>query len=116
MHRSFDVANHVPEFDVNQHVNSKGELTAKRGALVSCAASYLNASRIKGRHAAIKTGMLAAEATFDAIVAGLQHPELSADPKAFENSWLYIEFNKAGNFKQWFKKGRSLGRVDIQKM
>ncbi len=40
------------------------------GALVGCDAGYLNASRIKGSHAAIKTGMLAAEAAYEAIVAG----------------------------------------------
>jgi electron-transferring-flavoprotein dehydrogenase len=40
------------------------------GALVGCEAGYLNVSRIKGSHAAIKTGMLAAEAAFDALAAG----------------------------------------------
>jgi electron-transferring-flavoprotein dehydrogenase len=55
------------------------------GALVGCDAGYLNASRIKGSHAAIKTGMLAAEAAFDAVAAGRQHDELSAYPEAFEN-------------------------------
>ncbi len=79
------------------------------GALVGCEAGYLNASRIKGSHAAIKTGMLAAEAAFDAISAGRSHDELSAYPEAFEASWLYDELNKARNFKQWFKKGRSVG-------
>ena len=54
------------------------------GALVGCEAGYLNVSRIKGSHAAIKTGMLAAEAAFDAIAAGRQHDELRAYPKAFE--------------------------------
>jgi electron-transferring-flavoprotein dehydrogenase len=38
------------------------------GALVGCDAGYLNVSRIKGSHAAIKTGMLAAEAAFDAVL------------------------------------------------
>ena len=75
------------------------------GALVGCEAGYMNVSRIKGSHAAIKTGMLAAEAAFDAIAAGRQHDELSAYPKAFENSWLYTELNKSRNFKTWFKKG-----------
>ena len=75
------------------------------GALVGCEAGYLNVSRIKGSHAAIKTGMLAAEAAFDAIAAGRQHDELSAYPKAFEASWLYTELNKSRNFKAWFKKG-----------
>ncbi len=75
------------------------------GALVGCDAGYLNVSRIKGSHAAIKTGMLAAEAAFDALQAGRQHDELSAYPEAFEKSWLYTELNKARNFKAWFKKG-----------
>jgi electron-transferring-flavoprotein dehydrogenase len=75
------------------------------GALVGCDAGYLNVSRIKGSHAAIKTGMLAAEAAFDAVTAGRQHDELSAYPQAFEKSWLYTELNKSRNFKAWFKKG-----------
>ncbi len=81
------------------------------GALVGCDAGYLNASRIKGSHAAIKTGMLAAEAAYDALQAGRQHDELSAYPEAFEDSWLYTELNKARNFKQWFKKGRTVGTL-----
>ena len=75
------------------------------GALVGCDAGFLNVSRIKGSHAAIKTGMLAAEAAFDAIAAGRQGDELSAYPAAFEKSWLYEELNKSRNFKSWFKKG-----------
>ena len=81
------------------------------GALVGCEAGYLNASRIKGSHAAIKTGMLAAEAAFEAVTAGRQHDELAAYPAAFEKSWLHTELNKARNFKQWFKKGLAVGTV-----
>ncbi|MEI6550151.1 MAG: electron transfer flavoprotein-ubiquinone oxidoreductase [Betaproteobacteria bacterium] len=81
------------------------------GALIGCEAGYLNASRIKGSHAAIKTGMLAAEAAYDALQAGRQHDELSAYPEAFQKSWLFTELNKARNFKQWFKKGRTVGTL-----
>jgi electron-transferring-flavoprotein dehydrogenase len=81
------------------------------GALIGCEAGYLNASRIKGSHAAIKTGMLAAEAAYEALQAGRQHDELLAYPAAFESSWLYTELNKARNFKQWFKKGRTVGTL-----
>ncbi|NGM87435.1 electron transfer flavoprotein-ubiquinone oxidoreductase [Parapusillimonas sp. SGNA-6] len=81
------------------------------GVMVGCEAGVLNASRIKGCHSAIKTGALAAEAAFDAIVADRQHDELVAYPAAFENSWLHVELNKARNFKQWFKKGRSIGTL-----
>ena len=76
------------------------------GALVGCEAGYLNASRIKGSHGAIKTGMLAAEAAFAAIAAGRAGDELSDYPKAFEQSWLHTELQQSRNFKQWFKKGR----------
>jgi electron-transferring-flavoprotein dehydrogenase len=81
------------------------------GALVGCEAGYLNVSRIKGSHAAIKTAMLAAEAAYDAVIAGRQHDELSAYPAAFEKSWLYTELNKSRNFKAWFKKGLTVGTL-----
>ena len=81
------------------------------GALVGCDAGFLNASRIKGSHAAIKSGMMAAEAAFEALSAGRQQDELSAYPAAFESSWLHAELNKARNFKQWFKKGRTIATV-----
>jgi electron-transferring-flavoprotein dehydrogenase len=114
--------------------NDKGEVNAKRlaygaraitagglmslpktvfpgGALVGCDAGFLNVSRIKGSHAAIKTGMMAAEAAFEAIVAGRQHDELAAYPEAFDKSWLYTELNKSRNFKAWFKKGLTVGTL-----
>lgn len=81
------------------------------GALVGCEAGYLNVSRIKGSHAAIKTGMLAADAAFDALAADRQHDELSAYPQAFESSWLHAELQQAKNFKQWFKKGQTVATL-----
>ncbi len=81
------------------------------GALVGCEAGYLNASRIKGSHAAIKTGMLAAEAAFEALAAGRSRDELAAYPEAFEKSWLHAELLQAKNFKQWFKKGRTVATL-----
>ncbi|MFY9348114.1 MAG: electron transfer flavoprotein-ubiquinone oxidoreductase [Orrella sp.] len=81
------------------------------GALVGCEAGFLNASRIKGSHAAIKSGMLAAEAAFEAIAAGRQQDELVTYPVSFEKSWLHTELNKSRNFKQWFKKGRTVATV-----
>jgi len=81
------------------------------GALVGCNAGFLNASRIKGSHAAIKSGMMVADAAFDALASSREHDELSAYPAAFEQSWLHTELNKARNFKQWFKKGRTIATV-----
>jgi electron-transferring-flavoprotein dehydrogenase len=81
------------------------------GALVGDDAGFLNASRIKGSHAAIKSGMLAARAAFEALAAGRQRDELAAYTELFEHSWLYRELNKSRNFKQWFKKGRTVATL-----
>ncbi len=83
------------------------------GALVGCDAGFLNASRIKGSHAAMKTGMLAAEAAVDAIAAGRAQDELSAYPQAFEKSWLHEELHVARNFKPWMSKGLYLGTLMV---
>ena len=81
------------------------------GALIGCDAGTLNASRIKGSHAAIKTGMLAAEAAFEAVTQGREHDELAAYPRAFEASWLHKELHQSRNFKQWFKHGVWMGTL-----
>ena len=81
------------------------------GALVGCDAGTLNAARIKGSHAAMKTGMLAAEAAAAALKAGRSHDELSSYPDAFKASWLFEELNQSRNFKQWFKQGNTVGTV-----
>ncbi|ANB73351.1 electron transfer flavoprotein-ubiquinone oxidoreductase [Paraburkholderia phytofirmans] len=83
------------------------------GALVGDDAGFLNASRIKGSHAAIKTGMLAAEAAFDAVQAGRQADELVAYPESFRTSWLHTELHRARNFKQWMSKGLYLGTLMV---
>lgn len=81
------------------------------GCLVGCDAGYLNAARIKGSHAAIKSGMLAAEALAPALDAGRAQDELSAYPEAFEKSWLNEELQQSRNFKLWFKKGQTMGKL-----
>ena len=81
------------------------------GALVGCDAGFLNAARIKGSHAAIKTGMMCAEAISDALATGRASDELTAFPEAFEKSWLKEELDQSRNFKLWFKKGKLVGNV-----
>ena len=81
------------------------------GALVGCDAGFLNAARIKGSHAAIKSGMMVAEAAFEAVTAGRSSDELAAFPAAFEKSWLHTELHQSRNFKQWFKKGNTVGAL-----
>ncbi|VXB89608.1 electron transfer flavoprotein-ubiquinone oxidoreductase [Massilia sp. 9I] len=81
------------------------------GALIGCDAGFLNTSRIKGSHAAIKTGMLAAESAFAALGENRQHDELASYPAAFEKSWLHEELHVARNFKPWMSKGLYLGTI-----
>jgi electron-transferring-flavoprotein dehydrogenase len=89
------------------------KLTFPGGVLVGDDAGFLNASRIKGSHAAIKTGMLAAEAAFEAVGAGRAQDELTAYPAAFKTSWLHDELNRARNFKQWMAKGLYTGTLMV---
>ncbi|MBP6762984.1 MAG: electron transfer flavoprotein-ubiquinone oxidoreductase [Thauera sp.] len=81
------------------------------GGLIGDDAGFLNAARIKGSHAAIKSGMLAAEAAFDALAQGRQRDALTAYPAAFRDSWLYTELHKARNFKPYMKKGLYMGSL-----
>jgi electron-transferring-flavoprotein dehydrogenase len=95
----------------NGGLGSLPKLVFKGGALIGCDAGMMNAARIKGSHAAMKSGMLLAEAAFEAVMAGRQHDELSAFPEAFAKSWLHAELASASNFKIWFKKGFVVGSV-----
>jgi len=81
------------------------------GCLVGDDAGFLNASRIKGSHAAIKSGVLAAEAAHAALQAGRAGDELAAYPDAFRRSWLFDELYRARNFKPWMAKGLYTGSV-----
>ncbi|MFS2212965.1 electron transfer flavoprotein-ubiquinone oxidoreductase [Telluria sp. Tellsp104] len=81
------------------------------GALIGCDAGFMNTSRIKGSHAAIKSGMLAADAAYAALDTGRQHDELLSYPVAFEQSWLREELHVARNFKPWMSKGLVFGTI-----
>ena len=95
----------------NGGLQSLPKLVFPGGALIGCDAGMMNAARIKGSHAAIKTGMLAAEAAADALAAGRSQDELTAYPAAFEASWLHAELMRTRNFKPWFKWGTLIGTV-----
>jgi electron-transferring-flavoprotein dehydrogenase len=94
-------------------LNSLPKTVFPGGALIGCDAGFLNASRIKGSHAAIKTGMLAAEAAVAAIHENRSADVLAAYPTAFQNSWLYTELHQARNFKPWMSKGLYLGTLMV---
>jgi len=92
-------------------LQSQPRLVFPGGALIGDDAGFLNAARIKGSHAAIKSGMLAAEAAFEALGAERQRDALTAFPAAFRSSWLYEELHKTRNFKPYMKKGLWLGSL-----
>ncbi len=94
-------------------LQSLPKLTFPGGVLIGCDAGFLNTSRIKGSHTAMKTGMLAADAAFEALGLGRQFDELSSYPTAFEQSWLHEELHIARNFKPWMSKGLLTGSVMV---
>src|SRR5688572_15886132 len=69
-------------------LQSLPRLTFPGGVLIGDEAGFLNASRIKGSHCAIKSAMLAAEAAIAALQGGRSQDELNAYPEAFKGSWL----------------------------
>ena len=86
------------------------KLTFPGGALIGCSAGFVNLPRIKGSHNAMKTGMLAGEAAFAAVVDGRQGDELKAYAEAFKTSWVAKELKKVRNAKPlWSKFGTALG-------
>jgi electron-transferring-flavoprotein dehydrogenase len=94
-------------------LNSLPNTVFPGGALIGCDAGFLNASRIKGSHAAIKTGILAAKAVVTAITENRSADLLSAYPNYFKTSWLYTELSQARNFKPWMSKGLYLGTLMV---
>ncbi len=92
-------------------LQSQPKLVFPGGALIGDDAGFLNAARIKGSHAAIKSGSLAAEAAFAALAAGRSGDELTAFPDAFRASWLHEELHKTRNFKPYMKKGLWMGSL-----
>jgi electron-transferring-flavoprotein dehydrogenase len=94
-------------------LQSLPKLVFPGGALIGDDAGFLNASRIKGSHCAIKSGMLAAEAACAALAANRSGDELSAYPEAFRSSWLHEELHRARNFKPWMSKGLYTGTLMV---
>ncbi len=74
------------------------KLTFPGGALIGCAAGFLNVPRIKGSHTAMKSGMMAAEAVAAALAAGREADEVTAYTQAYQESWVYKELRMVRNF------------------
>ncbi len=93
------------------------KLTFPGGALIGCSAGFVNLPRIKGTHNAMKTGMLAAEAAFDALGADRMGDELTAYPKAVERSFIATDLKRVRNVKPLLSRfgllGLILGGIDM---
>jgi electron-transferring-flavoprotein dehydrogenase len=81
------------------------KLVLPGGALIGCAAGFLNVPKIKGTHTAMKSGMLAAEAAFEGLAQAEPPPLLDAYPEAFRNSWVHEELFVARNIRPSFRFG-----------
>ncbi len=82
------------------------------GALVGCAAGFVNVPRIKGTHTAMKSGMLAAEAIAAAIAAGREKDELAEYDSAVRSSWIADELRLVRNAQPLVAKfGGALGTL-----
>ena len=80
------------------------------GALIGCAAGFMNVPRIKGSHNAILSGMLAAEHVAAALAAGRAHDELSAYDEAWRGSAIGKDLWRVRNAKPlWSKLGTVVG-------
>jgi len=99
-------------------LQSVPKLTFPGGALIGCAAGFLNVARIKGTHNAMKSAMLAAEAAFAAIAAGREGDELTSYEEAWRKSWIHADLKRVRNVKPLWSKlgligGLSLGGLDM---
>ena len=99
-------------------LQSVPKLTFPGGALIGCSAGFVNVPRIKGSHNAMKTGMMAAEAAFEAVHAGRQRDELTAYTAAYKASHVYKDLKKVKNVKPLWSRfgtyfGVPLGALDM---
>ncbi|MAK60651.1 MAG: electron transfer flavoprotein-ubiquinone oxidoreductase [Ponticaulis sp.] len=88
------------------------------GALIGCSAGFVNVPRIKGSHNAILTGMMGAEAAFNAIQAGRSGDELVEYEAAYEGSSVYKELKTVRNVKPLLSRfgtilGTAFGGVEM---
>jgi electron-transferring-flavoprotein dehydrogenase len=91
------------------------KLTFPGGAVIGCAAGFLDVPKIKGIHNAMKSGMVAAEAVFAAIDEGIGAKgvgedaatglEATAYPDKLKQSWLWRELYRVRNIRPGFRWG-----------
>jgi len=78
--------------------NSLPKMSFPGGLLLGCDAGTLNSSKIKGSHTAMKSGILGAEAVFEALKEGKAGEEITSFEDRFKSSWLYKELFNERNY------------------
>ena len=99
-------------------LQSLPKLSFPGGVLIGCSAGFVNVPRIKGSHNAMKTGMLAGDAAYDALQAGRSGDALVTYQTAFETSWVHEELTRVRNAKPLLSRfgtllGGALGVLDM---
>ncbi|KAI0686570.1 FAD/NAD(P)-binding domain-containing protein [Earliella scabrosa] len=92
-------------------LQSVPKLNFPGGALIGCSAGFVNVAKIKGTHNAMKSGMLAAEAAFDALASESSSDEpadMSAYEESFKKSWIYDDLYEVRNVRPSFNTGLGL--------
>ena len=79
------------------------------GAIIGCSAGFVNVPKIKGSHTAMKSGLLCADAAFDALAAEGPVGTLDAYPAALRASWVWEELRAVRNIRPAFQKGLYVG-------
>jgi electron-transferring-flavoprotein dehydrogenase len=88
------------------------KLTFPGGALIGCAAGFLNVPKIKGTHTAMKSGMLAAEAAFDHLARDDAGAEIADYRARLEASWVWDELRRVRNIRPGFRWGLVPGLIN----
>ena len=84
------------------------KLTFSGGALIGCSAGFMNLPRIKGSHNAMKSGMMAAEAAFEAVTTGRSADELTAYTGLYQNSHVFKDLKRVRNMKPFWSRLKTI--------
>lgn len=85
-------------------VQSIPDLVFPGGAIIGCAAGFMDVARLKGAHTAMKSGICAAEAVAEALAGGGHPAVLDGYPKRLRASWVWPELHAARNIRPGFRR------------
>ncbi|SHF49921.1 electron transfer flavoprotein-ubiquinone oxidoreductase [Vibrio gazogenes] len=77
--------------------NAQPKMTFPGGLLIGCEAGVLNGAKLKGIHTAMKSGMLAAETVYPALLQEMKGADLTSFAESLQDSWLHEELYMARN-------------------